>query len=86
VVFDKSGNLYGTCVDGGNGSGIKGGGILFELTPGSSGWSEKELLQFGGSNGALPVGTLVLDSAGNLFGTTATAGTSNNGTVFEYTP
>ena len=41
------------------------------------------LVSFNGSNGANPLGGLTLDGAGNLYGTTQTGGTSNDGTVFE---
>jgi hypothetical protein len=41
------------------------------------------LVSFGGSSGANPYGTLIADANGDLFGTTAQAGASNDGTVFE---
>jgi len=41
------------------------------------------LVSFNGTNGDEPLGNLVADSAGNLFGTTDAGGTSSAGTVFE---
>jgi uncharacterized repeat protein (TIGR03803 family) len=82
VVFDKAGNLYGTTFLGGRGS-----GIVFELSPGSNGtWTETVLHRFkGGSDGGRPYAGLVLDKAGNLYGT-AQAGIHGKGEVFALTP
>ena len=38
-----------------------------------------------GTDGTFPLAGLIFDAAGNLYGTTAQGGTSNNGTVFELT-
>jgi uncharacterized repeat protein (TIGR03803 family) len=64
------------------------------LTPGAGGtWTEGVLYSFtGGSDGGFPRGSLILDMAGNLYGTTEFGGNGvcrdNNscGTVFELTP
>lgn len=84
LIFDTAGNLYGTAELGG---GLVGG-VVFRLTPTSKGfWKETVLHSFGnGSGEVLPVGGLVFDTAGNLYGTTEYGGTSNDGTVFEVTP
>lgn len=82
LVFDNKGNLYGTTV--GGGSSFQG--IVFELSPASNGtWTEKVLYNFGGgADGGSPQGTsLILDAAGNLYGTTPTGGTYGYGTVYE---
>jgi uncharacterized repeat protein (TIGR03803 family) len=51
VVFDKSGNLYGTTIFGGQ----YGYGVIFELTPSGSGWTERVIYTFqGGSDGGFP--------------------------------
>jgi len=65
VVFDASGNLYGTTEWGG----LAGAGTVFELTPNPDGsWSERMIYAFqGGHDGANPRAGLVLDSAGNLY-------------------
>jgi uncharacterized repeat protein (TIGR03803 family) len=84
LVFDTAGNLYGETQYGGS----AGFGSIFELSPSSSGWTEKDVYLFsGGADGTYPQGGLVLDAAGNLYGTTEKGGTgckqSGCGTVFE---
>lgn len=85
LVADGKGNLYGTTVSGGT----EFGGTVFELTPNSNGtWTENALYSFTGvsnpSDGAAPLGGLVLDGKGNLYGTTSVGGGVNfQGTVFE---
>jgi uncharacterized repeat protein (TIGR03803 family) len=61
---------------------------VFELTPSmGGGWSEKVLHNFGqGSDGSQPVGGLIFDAAGRLYGTTQVGGSFYHGTVFELTP
>ena len=86
LTIDAAGNLYGTTYEGGTGFG--GYGTVFELTSNSSGtWSLTTLYNFSGSDGALPMAELVLDAAGNLYGTTSGGGANNGaGTVFELSP
>jgi uncharacterized repeat protein (TIGR03803 family) len=91
VVFDQTGNLYGTTYAGGQ----YGAGTVFQLTPAGSGWTESVLYPFtGGSDGGTPASSLVLDRAGNLYGTTVSGGSWGYrcdygwlcGTVFELMP
>jgi uncharacterized repeat protein (TIGR03803 family) len=84
LVFDSSGNLYGT-TDFGGGDGAYG--TVFELSPlTGGGWTEKVLYAFGTSNtGSYPTGTPIFDSAGNLYGTTFSGGSYGGGAVFELT-
>ena len=83
VVIDAAGNIYGTTIQGGK----SGDGVVYELSPSGAGsYKEKVLCTFNGTNGAQPWGSLILDSAGNLYGTTDVGGTSNAGTVYEVTP
>jgi len=84
LTFDGADNLYGTLPQ----AGTFGQGLIFELTPTSGGgWSEKGLYSFTGTgDGGYPNPGLVLDAAGNLYGTTATGGAHGDGTVFEITP
>lgn len=84
VIFDTAGNLYGTTTAGG----AYAHGIAFELMPqANGGWREKILHSFGnGSDGQTPYSGLVLDAAGNLYGTTVEGGTYGQGTVFELMP
>jgi uncharacterized repeat protein (TIGR03803 family) len=80
VVFDSNGNLYGATVSGG----AQGLGTLFELEPAPGNqWSESILHNFSGhDDGSEPYGTLAIDAAGNLFGTTEHGGAAGLGTVF----
>ena len=84
MIRDSSGNLYGTTRSGG-GSNV---GTVFELVPnGSGGYTESVLHAFtGSSDGADPVGRLLMDSGGNLYGTTEFGGSNNTGTVFKLAP
>jgi uncharacterized repeat protein (TIGR03803 family) len=85
LIFDADGNLYSTTLNGG----AYGGGTVFELTPRPDGsWKERVLHSFGahnGKGGICPYAGLVLDAAGNLYGTTSMGG-DGGGTVFELTP
>jgi len=84
LVFDGAGNLYGTTSFGGT----HGSGTVFELTPGTNGtWTQKVLHNFGsGKDGGGPCAGLILDTIGNLYGTTYYGGAHNGGTVFELSP
>jgi uncharacterized repeat protein (TIGR03803 family) len=87
VIFDQVGNLYGTTSAGGNGgcNGL-GCGTVFQLKPSGSGWTENVLYAFqNGSDGANPIGGLMFDPSGNLYGTTSCLGNGKS-TVFELTP
>jgi uncharacterized repeat protein (TIGR03803 family) len=82
LIFDASGNLYGTTVSGG----VNLFGTVFELSPTAGRtWTEKTLHNFAnnGSDGISPYGSLIFDSAGRLYGTTAGGGAAGAGTVFE---
>jgi uncharacterized repeat protein (TIGR03803 family) len=81
VIFDQSGNLYGTTLGGCN----SGSGTIFELTPRSKGkWRERVLYRFrDGDDGSEPQSGLVLDAKGNLYGTATGGGTVGNGTFFR---
>jgi len=92
LVADSAGNLYGTTF----GGGTYGRGIVFKLTPnGSNGWTGSVLYAFtGAQDGGNPQAGLILDTAGNLYGTTSCGGvptttvfcTNGNGVIFELTP
>jgi len=81
LVVDAAGNLYGTTDSGGT----HGLGIAFELTPSGV---ETILHNWGSStsDGQFPYGGMILDAAGNLYGTTDTGGPNGEGTVFKLTP
>jgi uncharacterized repeat protein (TIGR03803 family) len=86
LVFDASGNLYGTTVEGGTHGNY---GTVFELTPtAGGGWTEKILHAFNDNSkdGYNPYAGLVFDASGNLYGTTRYGGAHHGGTVFKLTP
>ncbi len=81
LLLDSAGNLYGTTADGG----ADNSGTVFQLVNSGSGWTENILYSFGPQDGYAPYGGLILDSAGNLYGTTAYSYVGD-GTVFELSP
>lgn len=83
VTFDPAGNLYGTTYQGGT----YNYGLIYELSPSSSGWTETFLYSFtGGQDGGNPTAGLIRDQLGNLYGATTYGGTGAGGTVFELSP
>jgi uncharacterized repeat protein (TIGR03803 family) len=84
LIFDKAGNLYGTTEEGGS----NGYGTVFELKPSNGRWTESVLHSFPltAGDGSSPLGGLIFDNSGNLYGTTLYGGTNSDGTVFELTP
>ena len=78
LVFDSSGNLFGTTSYGGN-----GWGVVYELSPSGSGWTQKTLHAFTYYD-PNPFGGVAIDSAGNLFG--FTGANSGPGTAYELSP
>jgi len=76
LIFDTAGNLYGTTSSGG----ANRAGTVFELKPGSRGWTFSVLYNSGSGAG------LVLDGAGDLYGTSGGGGKYGNGAAFELTP
>jgi uncharacterized repeat protein (TIGR03803 family) len=85
LVFDPFGNLYGTTDAGGIPATecVLGCGTVFKLTPSGGRWTESIMYAFkGASDGAQPYAPLILDSAGNLYGTAAFGG--NAGCLYQY--
>lgn len=83
LTFDSKGNLYGVTTGGGD----HGVGSIFEMTRNSKGgWMVTTLHSFDGTNGSSPNGSLIIDEAGNLYGTSPDGGAYDFGTVFELTP
>lgn len=84
VTFDSAGNLYGTATY--NGSG--GNGTVYELSSSGSGWTESTLYSFDGGpgDGGSPIGGVIFDAHGNLYGTTNLGGPGGGGTAWELTP
>jgi uncharacterized repeat protein (TIGR03803 family) len=92
LVFDSAGNLYGTTWEGG----LYGVGTVFELSPTSTGgWDYSVIYNFGATyaDGEGPQSQLVVDAAGNLYGSTISGGNTggycNNlscGVIYELSP
>jgi uncharacterized repeat protein (TIGR03803 family) len=84
LVLDAAGNLYGVQQFGGfTGSpcGTSGCGIVFKIDTANT---YSVLYSFiGQPDGAYPGAGLILDAAGNLYGTTKGGGAANHGTVFK---
>jgi uncharacterized repeat protein (TIGR03803 family) len=80
LVIDSKSNLYGTTGVGGAGF----AGTVFKLDP--SGVQTVLYAFTGGTDGGYPAAGLILDSAGNLYGTTQFGGAFGFGTVFEVAP
>lgn len=85
VILDASGNIYGTTIAGGTAA----WGTVFKIAPDGT---ETVLHSFtSGNDGAEPEGALLLDTSGNLYGTTSVGGSTNCagqgcGTVFKIAP
>jgi uncharacterized repeat protein (TIGR03803 family) len=86
LIRDASGNLYGTTAYGGS----HNLGTVFELSPTGEGWIETVIYNFGtlgnGTGGSQPLGGLIFDSAGNLYGTLNVGGKYHAGTAFKLSP
>jgi uncharacterized repeat protein (TIGR03803 family) len=80
LIEIPGGNLYGMNNLGGTGS----SGILFEYNLASATLTDK--IDFTGSNGASPQGSVVAASNGKLYGMTYAGGINGNGVLFEYDP
>lgn len=85
LIADGVGNFYGTTENGGGGNCVtnaqQGCGTVFKLTPRGV---EAVLYAFkGGSDGYFPLAGLLIDSNGNLYGTTSQGGAANSGTIFK---
>lgn len=83
VIFDNTGNLYGVMT----GGGPNGDGVVYELSPSGSGWTESTIHSFTyqGNDGMAPQSGLIRDSAGNLYGATVYLPNSG-GSAFELSP
>jgi uncharacterized repeat protein (TIGR03803 family) len=80
LIFDASGNLYGSTSSGGAG----GGGTVFELIRSGGSFTFNLLFSFTGTGG--PGANLIMDAAGNIYGTTTNDGAFGQGSVFKLTP
>jgi len=80
LLIDQAGKLYGAT------SGHNTLGSVYKLVRSGGQWIFTVLHDFAGPDGASPQGSLVMDQAGNLYGTTAFGGENDNGVVFEVMP
>jgi len=82
LVRDDAGNLYGTTRNGGDltCNAPYGCGVVFRV---DAAGNYSLLHAFEGSDGNLPIGAMVLDGAGNLYGTTCLGGAHEQGTIFK---
>ena len=80
LIADAAGDLFGTTADGG----ADNAGAVFEIAKTKSGYASAPtvLVSFTGAKGSTPIGGLIADATGDLFGTTQGGG-SIAGTVFE---
>ena len=81
ILADTNGNLFGITEYGGTFN----DGTVFEIPKTALGYASSPvtLVNFNGTNGALPCGGLTIDAAGNLFGNTLNGGASGFGTIFK---
>jgi uncharacterized repeat protein (TIGR03803 family) len=102
IIMGKKGELYGTTANGGDGAcqleeHPPGCGTVFELSPQKDGKRKEHVLyafQGGTGDGGDPLGNLLADGSGNLYGTTVAGGVTTCdwsgvqgcGTVFELSP
>jgi uncharacterized repeat protein (TIGR03803 family) len=86
VTIGSGGALYGTTLNGGS----NGVGTVFSLTPpaiAGDPWTESVLFSFAdASTGVNPATSVTLGEGGIIYGTTASGGTFNGGTVFSLAP
>src|SRR5439155_7349667 len=86
LIMDGAGNLYGTTQNGGS----LGYGTVFQLAPNGPGWTQSVLYSFCSQTGCIdgyaPSAGLIMDGAGNLYGTTVYGGRQNRGTAYRLAP
>ncbi len=86
LIFDPAGNLYGSTTAGGEGH----GGTIFRMTPSGGQWIFETIYSFNGPGDSRlvvgPLGSLVMDDAGSLYGTAFADGAFGRGSVFKLSP
>ena len=86
MIEDANGNIFGVTAEGGD---ANDGGVAFEFQNGALQVLHKFGSAAGGTDGCAPLGGLIMDGAGNLYGTTSGCGAGSagdGGTVFELAP
>jgi uncharacterized repeat protein (TIGR03803 family) len=85
LALDADGNLYGNALQGG----VNNLGAVYRLAPPAvpgGRWTESVIHSFNGTDGTLPIGRLIFDDEGALYGTTSGGGAREGGTVFRIDP
>lgn len=73
LTFDKLGNLYGTTAGGGNPGGEYGGGTIYELSPGLTGWTETVVHAFPAPDSNYNIlGPVTIGASGDIYTTITT--------------
>jgi uncharacterized repeat protein (TIGR03803 family) len=86
LVFDQSGAIYSTAIQGLGQPCVGGYGVVYKLSPSGQGYTQSVLYTFtGGQDGGFPFGAVVFDKSGDLY-TTGTGTTGIAATVIELTP
>jgi len=79
LAIDSAGNIFGVAS-----GAYYGVGMVYELSLSKGQWVLTTIYNFGGgATGEDPNGGIILDSAGNLYGSTGSGGNNNAGEVFE---
>lgn len=83
LTLDSQGNLYGVIPTGG----ANKLGTIFKLSQSGGSWTYTDLYDFtGGNDGSGPIGSVIFDGSGNMYGTASSGGSGGYGTVWELTP
>jgi uncharacterized repeat protein (TIGR03803 family) len=82
LIADAAGNLYGTASN----CGMYGEGTVFRFDPRTGAFTVLHAFAGNTTDGGTPLGGLVLDPAGNLYGTTRDDGINGDGTIYELSP
>jgi uncharacterized repeat protein (TIGR03803 family) len=81
LVRDSAGNLYGSTLAGGA---LNDNGVIFQFHPNGDGtFTENLIYEFGQGKTDCPVGPMLMDKLGNLYGTTACSGAYGYGSVYK---
>ena len=82
LAMDTAGNLYGLASEGGSKNCNYGCGVLYELSA-KGRFTILHRFAGGTTDGCNPEGSVVQDTAGNLYGTTLECGSNNYGTIWK---
>lgn len=87
LIFDKAGNLYGTTTYAGpKVCSMSGCGTIYKLSRGTKSWVFTTIHAFNFSDGEYPMGNLIMDRTGNIYGATLLGGAYNGGVAFMLSP